>query len=154
MIFIVKISECYCSGRACLGTCCLVFIFFNFTPFFIVGLVFCGLVSVKTEAAFFNNASHAWRYLGAQHFFHSFGPFRIPPVKIPCMIRACPHAIPATKTACIDLTDNSCVIAIVSCNCRADRDTWRMTMIPFPTTLLAWPWHIHHFSIRKGFAIG
>ena len=69
------------------------------------------------------------------------------------MIRTGRHTIPASKTSCINLTDDSGFFAVIGRCCRADRYTGRMTVISLSATMHAGSGQIADIRIRKGLPV-
>jgi hypothetical protein len=150
---IIQVTKHNGTCRARGGACGLILHLFYFTVFN-HGLFPGQLIPVVAKGAFLNHTAHTRGHIRAQVIFHTLGPFGIPPVKVPGMIRACPHAVPATKATGIDLADNTCIITIVGCRGRADGYAGRMSMITDSATVLAGTGQINYFSFRKGLSIG
>ena len=123
MVRVVEIAKCDGTGRTGLGARGLVLFLFQLFPLLVVGQFHGPLIAVKTEAALFHNAAHAYGNIRVKGLFHPGRPDRIPPVKNTGMIGAGGHAITAAKAARVDLADNTSEIVIVRCGSRADRYT-------------------------------
>ena len=152
MVGIVEIPEGDGTGGTGLGAGGLIGIFFDFFLPVQMRLVFCRLVPMKTEAAFFNHPPHSGGYDWIQVFFHAFRPDRIIPVEIPGMIGAGTHAVPASETPGVNLADDSGLIVVVGCRCRADRYAGRMSVRPF--TVLTGSGQIADIRFRIRLAVG
>ena len=98
--------------RAGLGAGRDILIFLDFPPAFRVCLGFGPHEPVMAERTFFNHTPHAGGYLGSQVTVQAFAFWKVcvPPVEIPCMVRAGGLAIPASYAAGIDLADDSGVV--------------------------------------------
>jgi len=152
MIGVIQIAESNGSRRTGLGTGGLVLVFLQFPPSLHIGLFLGQLVAMDAKAALLDDPAHTNGHIGIQGFFHSIGPHRIPPVKLPDMIGAGRHTIPAAETAGVNLADDAGIHVVVGGRCRANRHTWRMTVATF--TMLAGSRQKTFFGIRKGFSVG
>ncbi len=109
------------------------------------------LPAVIAETAFFHDTAHADGDIGAERFFHALGPYRIPPIKIPGMVGASPHAVSAAETAGVDLANDAGFEAVVCRRRGTNGYAGRMSTVSF--AMHTGSGQVTDIGIRKGFLV-